>query len=305
MEGPAVQTGKNVTGIANGKAKRENRTELSTWATFAKNKLGLSSLIVLLLFIAMAITAPLIIPYDPLAQDTASRLEGPSAAHLLGTDSYGRDVLSRIIVGSQTSLIVGFVAVAISGVVGFSIGMFAAYKGGWIDDLLMRVLESIMTIPLILLGMMILVAMGSNITTMILVICIGLLPGCARIARGSTLEMKEKEFIKATISMGGSSFRVLFVHILPNILGPLLVVSTLNMSSVIRIEASLSFLGMGVQPPTPTWGNMIQEGFQFITLQPGLSLYPGLALMILSIAFNLIGDALRDAIDPHIKHQRK
>lgn len=303
MEGPAVEKG--MIPIQNMAKKSPASAETSTWAAFAKNKLGLSALFVLLFFIAVAVAAPLIVPYDPLEQDTSIRLQGTSGEHLLGTDSYGRDVLSRIIVGSQTSLIVGFVGVIISGLIGFTIGMIAGYKGGWVDDVLMRILESIMTIPLILLGLMVLVALGSNLTTMILVICIGLLPGCARIARGSTLEVKEKEFIKATISMGGSTFRVLFFHILPNILGPLLVVSTLNMASVIRIEASLSFLGMGVKPPTPTWGNMIQEGFQYITLSPGLSLYPGIALMILSIAFNLIGDAMRDAIDPHLKHKRK
>ncbi|QRG66795.1 ABC transporter permease [Brevibacillus choshinensis] len=303
MEGPAV--GKSIAAIQNPAKTSKAAAELSTWAAFAKNKMGLVAFIVLLLFIVIALAAPLIVPYDPLEQNTAQRLQGPSADHFLGTDSYGRDVFSRILIGSQTSLIVGFIGVAISGIIGFSIGMIAGYKGGWIDDILMRILESIMTIPLILLGMMVLVALSSNLSTMILVISIGLIPGCARIARGSTLEIKEKEFIKATISMGGSSFRIIFMHILPNILGPLLVVSTLNMASVIRIEASLSFLGMGVKPPTPTWGNMIQEGFQFITLSPGLSLYPGIALMILSIAFNLIGDAMRDAIDPHLKHQRK
>ncbi len=278
---------------------------VSTWASFRKNSLAFYSFLVVVLFVVVAIAAPLLIPHDPLAQKPADRFVTSSGEYWLGTDAFGRDVLSRILIGSQTSLAVGFISVAISGVIGFSLGMIAAYKGGWLDDVLMRILESIMTIPLILLGMLIMVAVGANMTTLIIVICIGFIPSSARMARASTLEVKEKEFIKASISMGGSDLRILIVHILPNILAPLLVAATLNMSSVIRVEASLSFLGMGIQPPDPTWGNMIQEGFAFITTHPWLTLSPGIALMILSIAFNLFGDGLRDAIDPHIKHQKR
>jgi peptide/nickel transport system permease protein len=279
--------------------------KVSTWTSFRKNKLAFYSLLVVILFVILSILAPLLVPHDPLAQNPADRFESSSGKYWLGTDAFGRDVLSRILIGSQTSLAVGFIAVTISGLVGFSLGMIAAYKGGWLDDILMRITESIMTIPIILLGMLIMVAIGANMTTLIIVICIGFIPSSARMARASTLEVKEKEFIKASISMGGSDLRILLVHILPNIMAPLLVAATLNMSSVIRVEASLSFLGMGIQPPHPTWGNMIQEGFAFITTHPWLTLSPGIALMILSIAFNLVGDGLRDAIDPHIKHQQR
>jgi peptide/nickel transport system permease protein len=304
MEGPAVQQTQGLETMLIVETHSQKSTATSTWTSFRRNKMGFPAFLVIVCFVLMAIAAPWIIPHDPLAQDTANRLQGPSSQYLLGTDAFGRDLLSRIVLGSRTSLTVGFIAITISGLIGFSLGMIAGYKGGRLDNVLMRILESIMSIPLILLGMMLMVALGATMTTLIVVICIGFIPGSARLARASTLEVKEKEFIKASISMGGNTFRILLRHILPNILGPLLVVATLNMSSVIRIEAGLSFLGMGVQPPTPTWGNMIQEGFSFITTHPFLCLYPGIALMIMSIAFNLAGDGLRDAVDPHIK-QRK
>ena len=304
MERPLVKQVQSPPGIHTERKPQEKRVN-AEWVAFKQNKLGMAALYILIFACLMAFLAPLIMPFDPLEQNVIQRMKGPSAEHWLGTDTYGRDILSRIILGSQTSLIVGFLAVGISGVAGFAIGMIAGYKGGWLDDVLMRILESIMTIPLLLLGMMVLVALGSNMTTLILVISVGLIPGCARIARGSTLALKEKEFIKAAISMGSGGSRIILTHILPNILGPLLVISTLHMSVVIMIEASLSFLGIGIQPPTPTWGNMIQDGFKFITTQPGLAIYPGIALMVVSIAFNIVGDAIRDAVDPYIKHQRK
>jgi peptide/nickel transport system permease protein len=299
MQGQLVN---EATPTPNIKAKKKKWPE---WEAFKKNKLGMASLIIIFLIFLVALCAPLLMPYDPLAQDVVNRMQDSSSQHWLGTDPNGRDILSRIILGSRISLIVGFAAVAISSFIGFGIGMVAGYKGGRLDDILMRILDAIMSIPLLLLGLMVLVALSSNMVTLILVISVGLMPGCARIARGSTLELKEKEFIKASISMGAGNNRILFTHILPNIMGPLLVVSTLNMTAVIMTEASLSFLGMGIQLPTPTWGNMIQDGFRFITTQPGIAIYPGMALMIVSITFNILGDAIRDAVDPHIKNKRK
>ncbi|MCH6266416.1 ABC transporter permease [Neobacillus citreus] len=284
---------------------KATKSKSMEWKTFRKNKLGIVSFIILITMLLIAIAAPIIMPYDPIAQNVVNRAQGPSSSHWLGTDPFGRDILSRIILGSQTSLFVGFLSVAISSIAGGFIGMVAAYKGGWIDDILMRILESIMIIPMLLFGLMVLVALGSSMTTLIVVISIGLIPSIARVARGSTMEVKEKEYIKAAISLGGGNLRIMLLHIFPNILGPLLVMTTLNMSTSIRIEASLSFIGVGVQPPTPAWGNMIQEGFQYITSTPGLVIFPGLALLIVSIAFNILGDAIRDAFDPHIKVQRK
>lgn len=275
------------------------------WEALRKNKLGMISLGFLIVVSLLAILAPYIAPYDPNAQDVINRLQGSSAEHWLGTDIYGRDVLSRIIYGARTSMLVGVISVLLSSIIGFAIGMIAGYKGGRFDDILMRLLESIQSIPLLLLGLMVLVAAGSNIYTLILVITIGLLPSCARIGRGSTIDIKEKEFVKAAISLGSGTTRILITHILPNIFNNFLVISALHMTQAIMVEASLSFLGLGIQPPTATWGNMIMDGFPHVATKPELSIYPGLALILVSISFNLLGDALRDALDPHLSAKRK
>jgi peptide/nickel transport system permease protein len=285
--------------------KGTSNKQSSAWKVMKNSKLGMIGLVFLIFMLVVSISAPLIAPYDPVTQNVKERMQPPSEQHWLGTDAYGRDIISRIIYGSQTSLIVGFVSVAVSGLIGTSLGMIAGYRGGLIDEILMRILESIMAIPMLLLGLMLLVALGSNMTTLVIALSIGLIPSCARIARGPTMELKETEFVKAAIATGSNSFKVLLFHILPNIIGPVLVISTLHMASAIRIEASLSFLGLGIQPPAPTWGNMIQDGMRFITTAPWVAIYPGFALMLVVIAFNVFGDTLRDAMDPHIIRQRK
>lgn len=276
----------------------------SYWNVFKTSPLGIAGLVILLLMTFIAIAAPILAPFDPLTQNITQRVQGISAEHWLGTDAYGRDILSRIIYGAQTSMTVGLLSVFSSAVVGTAIGIFAGYKGGIIDEILMRIIESIMSIPTLLLGLMLLVALGSNMTTLVIAISIGLIPSCARIARGPTLEIKETEYVKAAIASGSSSFRIMIVHVLPNIMGSLLVVITLNMAAAIRVEASLSFLGIGIQPPTPTWGNMIKDSLSYLTTNPSLAIFPGLALMITVIAFNLIGDTIRDASDPYIARKR-
>lgn len=300
MGKPAIQETNNESII-----QRKNKRKPAGWIAFKKNKIGMISLWVLIIMSIIAIFAPVLAPHDPYVQDIINRMKGPSSEHWLGTDAYGRDILSRIMYGTRASLLVGVVSVLLSSIIGFAIGMIAGYKGGRIDDILMRILESIQTIPLLLLGLMVLVAAGSNMYTLILVITVGLLPSCARIARGSTIDVKEKEFVKAAISMGSGTTRILLFHILPNILSSFLVISALHMTTAIMVEASLSFLGLGIQPPTPTWGNMIMDGFPHVATKPDLAIYPGLALIIVSIAFNLVGDALRDALDPHINKKRK
>jgi peptide/nickel transport system permease protein len=275
------------------------------WSVFKKSKLGMISLLFLLLTIIISLSAPFISPYDPITQNVSERMLPPSSDHWLGTDAFGRDILSRIIHGSQTSLLVGFISVTISSLIGTTIGMIAGLKGGLLDEILMRILESIQALPMLLLGLMLLVALGSNMTTLIIAISLGLTVSCARIARGPTLELKEKEFVKASIACGASNVRIILVHILPNILGPVLVMATLHMASAIRVEASLSFLGLGIQPPAPTWGNMIQDGLRFITTAPWVAIYPGIALMVVVIAFNIFGDTLRDAFDPHLIRKQK
>ncbi|WP_084783294.1 ABC transporter permease [Bacillus dakarensis] len=281
------------------------KDDTNAWKVFKSNKPGMIGLYILVIFTLIAILAPIISPYEPMVQDPINRAAPPSAEHWLGTDTMGRDMLSRIIYGSQTSLFVGFAAVTISAVIGTTIGLLAGYIGGWVDEILMRIIESIMALPLLLLGMMLLVALGSNVSTLIIALSIGLIPGIARISRGPTMSLKNSEFVKAAIVSGSGPIKIIFKHILPNILGAVLVVASLNMAAAIRIEATLSFLGLGVQPPTPTWGNIIKDGLNFMTINPFLVLFPGFALMIVVIAFNLVGDSLRDSIDPHLKRQRK
>lgn len=302
------ESGLSKTTVSNYQESRPKRKKMQNsvfWKVFKKSKLGMISLLLLLLIVIISILAPLISPYDPITQSLSERMQAPSSNHWLGTDQFGRDVLSRIIYGSQTSLLVGFFSVIISSFVGTTIGMVAGFIGGILDEILMRIIESIQALPLLLLGLMLLVALGSNMTTLIIAISIGLTVSCARVARGPTMELKEQEFVKASIASGASTTRTLVIHILPNILGPVLVMATLHMASAIRVEASLSFLGLGIQPPAPTWGNMIQDGLRFITSAPWTAIYPGIALMIVVIAFNIFGDTLRDSFDPHIIRQRK
>jgi ABC-type dipeptide/oligopeptide/nickel transport system permease subunit len=275
------------------------------WKTFRQNRLGMLSLFVIVFFVLLAVFAHWIMPHDPLSQDILNKFQGISKEHWLGTDLNGRDVLSRIIFGTRISLIVAFCTVLLGATVGFAVGIIAGYKGGLVDDILMRIMDAIMTFPLILFALMLLMVLGNGVTTLVIIISIGMIPGCARIARGATLDIKDSEFVKAALSMGSSHLRIVLTHILPNILASLLVVLTMNMSLVIMVEAGLSFLGVGISPPTPTWGNMIRDGFTYITTKPSLALYPGIALTILVIALNLFGDALRDSVDPHIKRQKK
>lgn len=280
--------------------KRQNER----WVVFKKSKLGMISTIFLIIVVLISIFAPFIAPADPVSQYVSERMLSASSTHWLGTDAFGRDILSRIIYGSRTSLLVGFIAVIISSLIGTILGTSAGYIGGKFDDIVMRILDSLMAIPMLLMGLMFLIAFGSNVTTVIIAISVGLIPSSARIARGPTMEIKEKEFVKAAIASGTSTPRIILLHILPNIIGSVLVLATLHMSSAIRVEASLSFLGLGVQPPIPTWGNMIKDGLDVITVAPGLAIFPGIALMLVVIAFNLFGDTLRDAMDPHVIRQR-
>lgn len=276
----------------------------SLWKKFRSRKLGMLGLSVVIFVVLIAILAPWIMPYDPYEQRMTERMQLPSAEHWLGTDLYGRDMLSRIMLGARTSLTVSLGAVSISALVGVTIGMLAGFRGGWFDDVVMRIVEALMAIPALLLALVVLVSVGSSMAAVIAVIGIAMLPGTIRIARAETLEVKEKEYIKAAIATGNRSLRILLRHVLPNITGPVLVILTIQSSAVILIEASLGFLGMGVQPPTPTWGNMINEGFQYLTQAPQLAVIPGLAIVLVSLAFNLVGDALRDAVDPHVNNQR-
>lgn len=271
------------------------------WRTFFKNKIAVIGAALALMVILVAILAPWLSPYDPLKQNVFYRLTPPERSHLLGTDMYGRDVLSRIIWGAQVSLLVGTSSVLLGMILGTIMGMIAAYKGGKIESAIMRATDILMSFPDEVLGIMVMVVLGSGLTKLIIAIGILMVPRFARLAYGPTLALKEKEYVDAARAVGISDFRIVRRHILPNIFGEVLVMGTLWTATAIRLEANLSFLGLGVSPPTPTWGNMIQDGVAQLTNAPWLSVFPGLAILITVLSFNMMGDGLRDIADPKLR----
>jgi peptide/nickel transport system permease protein len=268
-----------------------------------KNKLAVASLLALILLMAVAIGAPWIAPHDPNETDMANVLAPPSLSHPLGTDQLGRDILSRIIWGARVSLQVGLVAVGIAFFLGTTVGMFGAYWGKWSDEVSMRLVDILLSFPMILLAICLIAFLGSSLTNVMIAVGISLSPRFARIARGLTLAVKEQTYIEAARAVGSGSMRICFRHVLPNILSPLLVTATLYTSTAILIESSLSYLGLGVQPPDPTWGSIINEGREVLRIAPWVSTFAGLVIMITILSLNILGDALRDFLDPRLRRQ--
>jgi peptide/nickel transport system permease protein len=271
------------------------------WIAFSKNRLSWVGLVLLVAIVVVAVFAPLIAPCDPLEQNIATRLEPPSAEFLLGTDSYGRDVLSRLIYGTRISLVVGFVAILIAMTIGSTIGIVAGYVGGLLDQMVMSLLDVMLSFPTLLLGLMIAAMLGASLENLIIAIAITEIAPFARIARAPTISLKQRDFVEAGRALGFGPLRIMGVHILPNMISDVVVMSSLWMASAIRTEASLSFIGLGVPPPTPTWGSMIREGFENILDAWWLAVFPSLAILVTVLALNLLGDALRDAIDPKLR----
>lgn len=283
--------------------------------TFVRNRTALLGLFLMLLVLFMAVFAddwflaipqgrdpePLLAPYDPLKQDTRNRLAPPSREHPMGLDSYGRDTLSRIIYGARTSLLVGITAVLIGGILGAVMGLTGGFLGGSAENLLMRVTDVLMAFPSLIMGLMVLAVLGGGLGNMILAIGIVLAPTFARVAHGSTLTVKENQYVEAARSYGSGRLRIARKHILPNITSELVVLASIWTATAIRVEANLSFIGLGVSPPTPAWGSMIRDGTQFLFDAPWVSIFPGLAILITVLAFNLLGDGLRDILDPKLQ----
>jgi peptide/nickel transport system permease protein len=266
--------------------------------TFVKNRPAVLGLVLIILITLIAIFAPYIAPHDPLDQSVRNRLAPPSWEYPLGRDDKGRDILSRVIFGTRIALLVGVFSVLLGGVLGTLIGVAAGYFGGKVETVLMRITDILLAFPDLITGLLVLAVLGPGLEKMILAIGLTIAPRFARIAYGPTLAIKEKEFIDAAKALGANSSRLLRLHVLPNISGDLLVFASLWTASAIRLEASLSFVGLGVQPPTPTWGQMIREGTLYLSDRPLYSLGPGLALLVTVLAFNLIGDGFRDVLDP-------
>ncbi|MFC1917718.1 ABC transporter permease [Chloroflexota bacterium] len=271
------------------------------WVVFRKNKIAIVGLFIAIVIILMAILSPFIAPYDPLLQNISDRLSAPQAKYLLGTDDFGRDILSRIIYGSQASLLIGVLAIALAVIFGTLLGIFAGFKGGKLETAIMRGADVLMSFPSLILGLFVMAILGTGLIKVILAIGFVFLPRVIRVAHGPTLSIKEREFIDAARAMGLSNWRIVIKHILPNVFGELLVMGTLWIGTAIRIEASLSFLGLGVPPPTPTWGNMIKQGLDFLANAPWISISAGIAVLVTILAFNMLGDGVRDITDPKLQ----
>lgn len=268
------------------------------WTRLRQNKMALAGLGLILFLGMIALGARWIAPYDPVAQDIIHRLEGPSSAHLFGTDDLGRDVFSRMVYGTRISLSVGFAAVSIALLIGTILGLSAGYWGGWVDASLMRFVDVMLCFPTFFLILMVIAYVGPSITTVMFVIGLFSWMGLTRLVRAEVLSLRERDFIQAAKALGLSHMRILFVHLLPNTVAPILVSATLGVGGAVLVESSLSFLGLGVQPPYPSWGNILTLGKDYIYLAWWLTVFPGLAILITVLAFNLLGEGLRDVLDP-------
>ncbi len=267
------------------------RLNLTTW-------LGV---VIVAALILCAIFAPLLAPYDPNEQNVILYLLPPSAQNLLGTDQFGRDVLSRLLYGARYSLTIGFLAIMVALVIGSLLGMIAGYVGNKTDIVLMQIMDVVLAFPSLILGLALVALMGATLTNIVIAIAFTAIPAFARIARAGVIAQRDREYVQACRAMGFSNSRILLRHILPAIVPEIMVMASLWMATAVRTEASLAFIGLGLAPPTPTWGGMVREGFDNILSSFHLALYPSLAILLLVLALNLIGDGLRDAIDPRLK----
>ncbi len=258
-------------------------------------------LIIIILTILSALLAPIIAPLEPEAMDFDYLLSGLSSEHLLGTDQLGRDTLSRLIYGARIALLVSVGSIGLGVLIGVPLGLIAVYFGGWTDDIIMRLMDSLVVFPSLLIAVALAAALGGSVTTIIIAIGVANVPWMARVIRSQGLSIREMDFVAAAEAGGMSPARIIFRHILPNSLAPVIVQSTLSMGYAVLVEATLGFIGVGVRPPTPTWGNMLYDAFPMLEQQPMLSIFPGLAIFLLVLSFNFVGDALRDVLDPRLK----
>jgi peptide/nickel transport system permease protein len=271
------------------------------WRRFACNRGAVFGLAVLVGVVLLSVLAPVVAPYDPLAQGVGAPLKAPSLAHWAGTDSFGRDLLSRIIYGARIALIVGVVSVALAMVVGVTLGLVAGYYGGWLDVVTMRLMDGLFAFPIIILAIAMMAVMGFGVTNVIIAVAVGFVAPFARVTRADVLAVKEEPYIEAARLAGVAGPAVILRHVLPNVLAPIIVQAALRVSGAIITEAGLSFLGLGPPPPTPVWGAMIAEGRNFIVMAPHVSTIPGVALMVTIVGLNLLGDGLRDTLDPRLR----
>ncbi len=270
-----------------------------TLRQFMRRPLAVVGLVIVVAVVLVGTFAPQIAPHDPTKADFLAILQAPSDQYLLGTDEIGRDLLSRLIFGARSSLQAGLLAVLIAVGLGVPIGLISGYMRGWVDQLvIMRVADAMIAFPTIVLALALAAALGGSLTTAMLAIGIGAAPAFIRLARAQALSLREQEFVEAARALGTSSSKIMFKHVIPNMIGPLLVQTSIAIAAAILAETALSFLGLGVQPPTPSWGNTLRIGAGYMTTAPWLSLYPGMAIFVTVLGINLLGDGLRDALDP-------
>lgn len=256
--------------------------------------------IVLLLGLA-ALLGNVIAPYDPNAMDFTARFSPPTLAHIFGTDEFGRDLFSRILDGASVSVKVAFIAVGISAVAGVTLGLVAGYSGGWVDEVVMRVMDVFFALPAVLLAIVVMAILGRGIENAMIAIAIVYAPIFARVTRGAVIAVRDREFVNAARALGQGRLRIMFAHVLPNALGPIIVQTSLSLAFAILAEAALSFFGLGTQPPDPSWGRMLSEGRAYLSQAPWMGIFPGLAIMVSVLGFNLLGDGLRDVLDPRYR----
>jgi peptide/nickel transport system permease protein len=273
------------------------------WHRLLRNKMAMLGLVILVLLALSAIFADFIADYDSkvIAQNISERLQGPSAAHWFGTDEFGRDIFARIIHGGRVSLVVGLISVSVSLIIGGALGAFAGFYGGNVDNVIMRIMDIFLAIPSTLLAITIVAALGTSLVNVMLAIGISGIPNFARIVRAAVMSVKDQEFVESARAIGASNATIIFREIIPNCMAPIIVQATLSVASAILSTASLSFLGLGVQPPSPEWGAMLSSGRNFLRDAIHITLFPGLAIVITILALNLLGDGLRDALDPRLK----
>lgn len=264
---------------------------------FKKNKMAVMGLVIIVAMIVIAVFAPLIATQVPYEQNLANRFQSPSSQHFFGTDNFGRDIFSNVVYGARISLFIGFLATILSVILGTIIGAVAGFFGGGVDNVLMRLVDIILSIPSLILAIAISTVLGTGIRNLILAVSLSGITNYARIVRASVLSVKEQEYVEAAKIGGASNFRLIFRHILPNCLGPIIVQATLGVGTSILQAASLSFIGLGVQPPTPEWGGMLSQGRSYIQDYPHMTIFPGLAIALTIFSLNLFGDGLRDALD--------
>ncbi len=278
---------------------------VSEWRRFVKVFLGrgvvIFGMVIIVALILIAILAPVISPYDAYKTDLPERLQQPSMKHLLGTDTLGRDSLSRIIYGARTSLMISLLVVAFSTIIGTVLGLMAGYFGGWTYILIMRGLDALLAFPMILLALVVAALLGGGITNVIIALSVAMVPIYGRLMCGQVLSVKENDYVMAGQAVGASNWRIMLRHVTPNCFPPLIVAMTMQLGGVILAEAGLSFLGIGIEAPTAAWGSMINDGREFLFSYPILSLAPGAAIMLVVFSFNMVGDGLRDALDPRLR----